>query len=161
MNGRISSIAAGPHSNDHIRRARVNGTLKPGFLIRKDVGQKQNIIASSHLADPIAASSSDEAPTTDQVEAKQEAAAKDADDPSPATEKVEELPKPVPCFEAAQAPKLIAVDTTSISLQWQSAAQWPADEAAQAYTKIQGDDVVLPNCDVEYCLQTRQVAPTV
>ena len=161
MNGRISSIAAGPHSNDHIRRARVNGTLKPGFLIRKETVSKQNIIASSHLADPIAASSSDEAPMSDQVEAKQGAAAKDADEPSPATEKAEELPKPVPGFEAAQAPKLIAVDTTSISLQWQSVAQLPADEAAQAYSRSLGVDVVLPNCDLEYCLQTRQVAPTV
>ena len=139
----------------------MNGTLKPGFLIRKEAGQKQIIIASSHLADPIAASSSDEAPMSDQLEAKQGMAAKDADDPSQAIEKVEEHPKPVPGFEAAQAPKLIAVDTTSISLQWQSVAQLPGDEAAQAYTRSQGDDVVLPNCDLEYCLQTRQVAPTV
>ncbi|CAK0735929.1 hypothetical protein CVIRNUC_000663 [Coccomyxa viridis] len=96
---------------------------------------------------------------SDQLEAKQGAAAKDADDPSQTTEKVEELPKPVPGFEAAQAPKLIAVDTTSISLQWQSVAQLPADEAAQAYSRSLGDDVVLPNCDVEYCLQTRQMGP--
>ena len=158
MNGRISSIAAGPYSNDSVRRARPNSTLKPGFLNEKDVEKKQNITASSHVAEPIAASSSDEAALSDQLEAEQKEAPGVTGDGSEAEQKAEELPKPVPCFEAAQAPKLIAVDTTSISLQWQSVAQLPPSEQAQAYAKSQDLQEELPSCDVEYCLQTRLVS---
>ncbi len=157
MNGRISSIAAGPYSNDSVRRARPNGTLKPGFLIRKDVDRKQNITASSHVAEPIAASSSDEAALSDQLEAEQKVAPEASGDKSEDPQKVEEIPKPVPRFEAAQAPKLIAVDITSISLQWQSVAQLPPSEQAQAYAKSQEPEGELPSCDLEYCLQTRLV----
>ncbi len=157
MNRRISSIAAGPYSNDSVRRARPNGTLKPGFLIRKDLEKKQNITASSHVAEPIAASSSDEAGLSDQIKAEQKEAPEANGDGSEAEQKIEELPKPVPCFEAAQAPKLIAVDTTSISLQWQAVAQLPPSDQAQAYAKSQNVEEELPTCDVEYCLQTRLV----
>lgn len=157
MNGRISSIAAGPQSNDHIRRSRPNGTLKPGFLNRKDTGQKQNITASSHVSEPIAASSSDEAGMSDRLKAEQKPAPDSNGDVPPDTQKLEELPKPIPCFEVAQAPKLIAVDTTSISLQWHSVAQLPPREKALAYAKTQDLDLSLPSCDVEYCLQTRLV----
>ncbi len=157
MNGRISSIAAGPYSNDSVRRSRPNGTLKSGFLIRKDLEKKQNITASSHVAEPIAASSSDEAASSDQLEAEQKEAPAANGDGSEVEKISEELPKPVPCFEAAQAPKLIAVDTTSISLQWQSVAQLAPSDQAQAYAKSQDLGEELPNCDVEYCLQTRLV----
>ena len=158
MNGRISSIAAGPHSNDHIRRSRPNGTLKPGFLNRKDIGRKENFTASSHVSEPIAASSSDEAGMSDRLKAEQKPAPDSNGDAPPATQKVEELPKPIPCFEVAQAPKLIAVDTTSISLQWHCVAQLPPSEKALAYAKSQSLDLSLPSCDVEYCLQTRLVS---
>ena len=159
MNGRISSIAAGPHSNDSTRRPHPNGTLKPGFLNRKDAGRKQNITASSLITEPVAVSSSDEAPMSDQLKAQQKQVSEANGNAHP-TEKVVELPKPVPCFEAAQAPKLIAVDTTSISLQWQSVAQLPPSDEAQAYSKSQDLDEGLPSCDVEYCLQTRLVFST-
>lgn len=156
MNGRISSIAAGPYSNDSVRRPRPNSTLKPGFLIKKDVEKKQNITASSHVIEPIA-SSSDEAALSDQLEAEQKESPGDNGDEYKLEQKVEELPKPVPCFEAAQAPKLIAVDTTSISLQWQSVGQLPPSEQAKAYAKSQDLEEELPSCDLEYCLQTRLV----
>ena len=94
---------------------------------------------------------------SDQLEAGQKESPEANGQCGEAEQKSEELPKPTPCFEAAQAPKLIAVDTTSISLQWQAVAQLSPSEQAQAYAKSQNLEDKMPSCDVEYCLQTRLV----
>ncbi|BDA40522.1 probable fibronectin type-III domain-containing protein 3a [Coccomyxa sp. Obi] len=66
-----------------------------------------------------------------------------------------ELPPPVPKFEAARPPELLAVDTTSLHLQWPSVCQLPLVVPIGSSSDAGDDLAAFPTCEVEYSLESR------
>ena len=68
----------------------------------------------------------------------------------PANTEEESLPEYVPTFSPASPPSLIAVDTTSMNLQWKAVAQTGLSVSPPAGTDF-------PPCSIAYILQMQQV----
>ncbi len=73
-----------------------------------------------------------------------------------------EAPPPpvVPEFEPVRPPDLIAVDTTSMQLQWQAVNQLPLHIPLNGAGKPACDAALIPPVSLEYLLETRLVGPT-
>ena len=73
-------------------------------------------------------------------------------------EQEQEPPPPViPAFTPAGSPDLIAVDTTSMQLQWQPICQLPLTIPLDVNGQPVYDAAAIPPCSIEYRLETRTV----
>ncbi len=138
------------------RRARPGPAMKAGFLNKKDGRIRHDVTAVSRSSVPPSARAAEVARHIDGKGEKPK-----ANGPAPADpdEEQQEIPPPIPIFEAANPPITIAVDTTSMQLQWDPVRQL-SSEMPPGLPVVPSSGTDLPKCGVEYCLETRLVSWT-
>ena len=137
------------------RKVRHGPVLKAGFLNKQNGKTRHDLIATSRTTSPSMAKPSD---STSHADGEEEKAAANVTFSADQDEPPAELPPPVPKFEAVRPPELLAVDTTSLHLQWPSVCQLPLEVPVGCSSGAGDDPAELPSCEVEYCLESRMVS---
>lgn len=137
------------------RKVRNGPVIKAGFLNEQNGRVRHDLIATSRTTSHPMAKPSDSA---SQVDGKEEKASANETSSADQDGTPAELPPPVPKFEAARPPELLAVDTTSLHLQWPSVCQLPLEVPIGSSSGPGDDPADFPSCEVEYCLESRLVS---
>lgn len=145
-------VAVIPQSGN--RRARPGAPLKAGFFNKQNGRVRHDVTAVSRSSGLAPARAAEVANHADgEVEKPKANGLSSADQ----NEGEQEVPPIIPAFEAARSPDLIAVDTTSMQLQWHTVRQLPP-QMPPGLSSSGPDHQELSTCDVEYCLETRLVS---
>lgn len=153
MNPKIDGVAVITQNAN--RKVRHGPVLKAGFLNKQNGRIRHDLIATSRTTGPPMAKPSDSASQIDEEEEKATAIGTSSADQD---ETPDELPPPVPKFEAARPPELLAVDTTSLHLQWPSVCQLPLEVPIGSSSGAGDDSADFTPCEVEYSLESRLVS---
>jgi len=154
MNSNGGGVAVLPPNGS--RKPRPGPGLKPGFLNKQNGKVRHDVTAVSDSAgqSPIRA-----AEVAKPVNGRGGKPSANGSSSADAIEEDPEEPPPiVPRFEAATSPDLIAVDTTSMQLQWRGVHQLPLDMPPGPSRDDSCNESELPPCKMEYCLEMRVVS---
>jgi hypothetical protein len=155
MDQRGDGVAVMPHVNDQPKRGKAGSALKAGFLNKPSGRVMHNVVASSRNSAP-STSNVREQSIANGGKAKNGHTTGDPSNQQSQQGQREVALRIVPQFEAAKGPELIAMDTSSMHLQWQSARQLPV-QLPTSPKNNQLDAASLPSCSIEYRLEMRMV----
>lgn len=138
------------------RKPRPGPALKAGFLNKQNGKVRHDVTAMSNSAGQNSTGAAEVAKPVHGKGGK--SPANESSSANANEEETEEPPPIAPRFEAATSPDLIAVDTTSMQLQWRSVHQLPLDMPPGPSRDDSCNESELPPCKMEYCLEMRVVS---
>lgn len=156
MDQQGGGVAVLPDVHDQGRRGKPGSALKSGFLNKPNGRIRHNVTASSRISGS-STRSAVERHSANGGKAKDVGNNNDMSEHRENGMSDKELLPIVPQFEAAKGPELIAMDTSSMHLQWQTVRQLPVENLASSRPDIPDADA-LPCCEIEYCLEMRMVS---